>query len=191
MLEQRDLVLIAEVVEKAILPVKNDVSSLKEDMSALKAEMSEVKSDVSELKEDMSALKAEMSEVKSDVSELKEDVSALKVEMSEVKSDVSELKEDVWTLKSDMIEVKDNMGTLQGSVRSLELTLENETNKGIKIIAEGHLDLSRKLDEALMIENEKETMKLHINYLESEMKKMKTILGEMEKKKNDKRDEIA
>lgn len=45
-------------------------------------------------------------------------------------------------------------------MRTLQLTLENETNKGIQIIAEGHLDLSRKLDEALKIEDEKEMMKL-------------------------------
>lgn len=32
--------------------------------------------------------------------------------------------------------------------------LENETNRNIQIIAEGHLDLSRKLNDALKIENE-------------------------------------
>lgn len=34
-------------------------------------------------------------------------------------------------------------------IKSMQLTLENETNKNIMRIAEGHLDLSRKLDEAL------------------------------------------
>lgn len=37
----------------------------------------------------------------------------------------------------------------------IQLTLENETNRNIKFIAEGHLDLSRKLDDALKVENEK------------------------------------
>ena len=146
---------------------------------------------MSELKEDVSTLKSEMHEVKSDVSELKEDVSVLKSEMHEVKGDVSDLKGDVSVLKDDMTEVKGNIGTLQSSLRSLEVTLENETNKGIKIIAEGHLDLNRKLDEALKIENEKETMKLHINYLESEMIKVKARLDKIEKKKKDELDEIA
>lgn len=56
---------------------------------------------------------------------------------------------------------------------SIELTLENETNKAIQIIAEGHLDLSRKLDDALRIENEKEMMLLRVNRLESELQKIK------------------
>ena len=44
-------------------------------------------------------------------------------------------------------------------IKSIELTLENETNRNIRSIAKGHLDLSRKLDEALKVENEKEMLK--------------------------------
>lgn len=33
-------------------------------------------------------------------------------------------------------------------ITDIQFTLENETNKNIKIIAEGHLDLNRKLNEA-------------------------------------------
>ena len=59
--------------------------------------------------------------------------------------------------------IKDDIDTLEKKVTSIELTLENETNHGIKIIAEGHLDLSRKLDEALKVENEKEMLLLRVN----------------------------
>ena len=37
---------------------------------------------------------------------------------------------------------------IKRDIKSIQLTLENETNRNIKIIAEGHLDLSRKLDDA-------------------------------------------
>ena len=43
---------------------------------------------------------------------------------------------------------------LKRSVKEIQLTLENETNRNIRIIAEAHLDLSRKLDEALKVDNE-------------------------------------
>lgn len=43
---------------------------------------------------------------------------------------------------------------LEAKTTSIQLTLENETNRNIQIIAEGHLDLSRKLNDALKIENE-------------------------------------
>lgn len=68
---------------------------------------------------------------------------------------------------------------VEKKVTEVQVTLENETNKGIQIVAGGHLDLSRKLDEALTIENEKEMLKLRINRLESEVKKINAWLEEI------------
>ena len=39
--------------------------------------------------------------------------------------------------------ILDELRKLNDKVTDIQLTLENETNKNIKIIAEGHLDLSR------------------------------------------------
>ena len=55
----------------------------------------------------------------------------------------------------------------------IETTLENETNRGIRIIAEGHLDLSRKLDDALRVDNEKELLLLRVTHLENEVHTIK------------------
>lgn len=62
---------------------------------------------------------------------------------------------------------------IKQDIKSIQLTLENETNRNIKIIAEGHLDLSRKLDEALKIENEKEMLLIRVNTLENELRRIK------------------
>jgi hypothetical protein len=62
---------------------------------------------------------------------------------------------------------------LKKEIRSLQLTIENETNRNIKIIAEGHIDLSRKLDEALKVDGEKEMLLIRINSLENEVRKLK------------------
>lgn len=75
--------------------------------------------------------------------------------------------------------IKDDIGTLEKKITSLELTLENETNHGIKIIAEGHLDLSRKLDQALKVENEKEILLLRVNHLENELRKVKERISQI------------
>ena len=57
------------------------------------------------------------------------------------------------------------------------MTLENETNRNIKIIAKGHMDLVRKLDEALAVKNEREMMKLRVNVLENDMRIVKNRIG--------------
>ena len=64
-------------------------------------------------------------------------------------------------------------------IKSIELTLENETNRNIRSIAKGHLDLSRKLDEALKVENEKELLLLRVSHLENEMRKVKDRLNQI------------
>lgn len=62
---------------------------------------------------------------------------------------------------------------IRRDIKSIQLTLENETNRNIKIIAEGHLDLSRKLDDALRVDNEKEMPLIRVNSLENELRKVK------------------
>ena len=62
---------------------------------------------------------------------------------------------------------------IKTDIHEIQLTLENDTNKRISIISEGHLDLIRKLDDALKVENEKELLLLRVATLESEIKKIK------------------
>ena len=79
---------------------------------------------------------------------------------------------------SSMIEEKlkpfeHKLKEIKTDIHEIQLTLENDTNKRISIIAEGHLDLIRKLDDALKVENEKELLLLRVATLESEIKKIK------------------
>lgn len=75
--------------------------------------------------------------------------------------------------KEDIQNIELLLEPIKKDIRSIQLTLENETNRNIKIIAEGHLDLSRKLDEALKVENEKEMLLIRVNSLENELRKVK------------------
>ena len=49
----------------------------------------------------------------------------------------------------------------------------------IKRVAEGHLDLSRNLHEALKIDSEKEMMAVRVNILESELRRIKQRLNDI------------
>ena len=75
--------------------------------------------------------------------------------------------------------ILEELKKLNEKVTDIQLTLENETNKNIKIIAEGHLDLSRKLDEALKIDSEKEMLLIRVNRLENELRRLKARVEEI------------
>lgn len=82
--------------------------------------------------------------------------------------------------ENEMIQaIYNDMQEIKRQVRDLQLTLENETNRNIQVIAEGHLDLSRKLDDALKVENEKEMLLLRVNRLESELRKVRERIEEI------------
>lgn len=110
-----------------------------------------------------------LNDVKSEIADIKTDVSALKTDVSALKTDVSALKTDVSALKTDVDDLK-----LRAAL--IETTLEKGTNRNIRIIAEGHTDLSRKLDHVLQMESEKEMFLIRFNVMESEVQKIKQHL---------------
>ena len=153
--------------------ILSEVQNANTGLNDVKSEIADLKTDVSALKTDVSVLKTDVSALKTDVSALKTDVSALKTDVSALKTDVSALKTDVSALKTDVSALKTDVDDLKLRTALIETTLENETNRNIKIIAEGHTDLSRKLDHVLQMESEKEMFLIRFNVLESEVQKMK------------------
>ena len=79
----------------------------------------------------------------------------------------------------EKLEELKELKTIKKQIADIQMTLENETNKTIQIIAEGHLDLNRKLDNALQIENEKEMLLIRVTVLENELRKVKEKLAEI------------
>ena len=82
------------------------------------------------------------------------------------------IKEEIPDMKTDMQKLKKHM-------TNIEVYLENVIDNNIKIIAEGHTDLARKLDDALTLNNEKELLLIRMSYLEEEVKKIKERLAQI------------
>ena len=121
----------------------------------------------------MKPIKEELQDVKGEIRELKEQVQGVEGEVRELKERVQGVEGEVRELKERVQGVEGKARELEGHVQGIRLTLENETNKNINIIAEGHLNLSRKLDEALKVENEKEVLLIRINRLENGYRTLK------------------
>lgn len=112
----------------------------------------------------------------SDMQNMKNDMQEMKTDMQNMKTDMQGMKADMQDMKTDMQGMKTDIQDLKGRVSSIEMTLENETNRNIRIIAEGHADLCRKLDEALKVENEKELLLVRTNIMENDIRKIKDKL---------------
>ena len=121
----------------------------------------------------MNPIKEELQNVKGEVLGLKEQVQDVQSEVQEVKGQVQGVQSEVQEVKGQVQGIEGKARELEGHVQGIRLTLENETNKNINVIAEGHLNLSRKLDEALKVENEKEVLLIRINRLENGYRTLK------------------
>ena len=66
---------------------------------------------------------------------------------------------------------------MESDIRDIKITIENDIRPAITIIAEGHENLDRKLNEAVKLNNDRlsehEIMKLKINHIESEVIQIK------------------
>lgn len=96
-----------------------------------------------------------------------ERMDALEKNLTVVKS---ELGEEIQGVRSELGE---EIQKLQKDVTGIKLVIENELRKNISIVAEGHLDLSRKLDEAIKGNQERETFMIRFNTLETYVKEMR------------------
>ena len=112
----------------------------------------------------------------SDMQNMKNDMQEMKTDMQNMKTDMQGMKADMQDMKTDMQGMKTDIQDLKGRVSGIDMTLENETNRNIRIIAEGHADLCRKLDEALKVESEKELLLVRTNIMENDIRKIKDKL---------------
>ena len=88
---------------------------------------------------------------------------AIEKRMDALEKRMDALEESVGTLK---IEVD----TLKQSNTDIKLTIENELNRNIQLVAEGHLDLNRKLEEVMRPVNAMEMLQVQVNMLQSKIR---------------------
>ena len=101
-----------------------------------------------------------------------------KIDSLDTRMDSLDARMDSLDARMDSMDVRVKfLESLPQQMKEIQMTLENEISKKIDIIAEGHLDLSRKLDEALEFQKEKEMILLRVTSLEGDVQRIKNRIG--------------
>ena len=148
-------------------------------MALTKEDLQAIAGLIQPLKDDMNIMKNDIKTLRNDIDVIKKDIDGMKNDIDGMKNDIDGMKNDIDGMKNDIDGMKNDIKNLDKRVTSLEVHLENITDKNIRIIAEGHLDLNRKLDDALKVENEKELLIIRVRILEEELKKEKDRLNQI------------
>ena len=118
-------------------------------------------------------IRKELDGTKQDIGGMKQDIGGMKQEIGGMKQEIRGMKQDIGGMKQDIKELKENQESFDRELKAINVTLENEVIKSIKIIAEGHMDLSRKLDEALKFKKEREMTNLQLVQMQGEITRLK------------------
>lgn len=101
------------------------------------------------------------------------DMQSMKQDMQSMKQDMQSMKKDMQSMKQDMQNLDQRVSAIDEKVTDVKLTLENEIRVNIQRVAEGHLDLSRNLHEAMKPSNEVEMLAIKVRQLESDVRELK------------------
>lgn len=61
-------------------------------------------------------------------------------DMSDVKNDIADMKTDISNMKTDITNMKSDIVQLKGSVKTVELKLENEIDRKISALFDARMD---------------------------------------------------
>ena len=95
-----------------------------------------------------------------------EKVSDLDAKVDNLETKVDDLDDRVERLESETREIRQK-------VTKMDLIMENELRVNIQRVAEGHLDLSRNLNEAMKPNNEIEMLAIKVRMLETDVRELK------------------
>lgn len=99
--------------------------------------------------------------------------------LTEADRKITETDKKLTETDKKITETDKKLDKLENDVTDIKLTLENEIRTSIVRVAEGHLDLSRKLSEATRIDDEKEMIAIRVSMLETEMRRLRQQLSQM------------
>lgn len=172
-----------QAISALIQPLSDSICMMQKDLTEVKDDVSIMKNDIFSLKTDVAGLKIDVAELKTDVAGLKTDVARLKTDVAGLKSEMIELKNRVGCLEDRMLILEKRMDKMESELHKINLHLETETDPGVQLIAESHIDLTRKLNEAIPAADKNLAYEVKVNYLIGEVRELREDV-EMLKAKN-------
>ena len=82
----------------------------------------------------------DMSDVKNDIADMRTDIANMKTDITNMKADIPNMKTDITHMKADITNMKSDIVQLKGSVKTIELKLENEIDRKISALFDSRMD---------------------------------------------------
>ena len=184
--EKLDLLLMnQQEMHGDILEMGKDIAELQKGQVEMRRDIAELQKDQTEMGKDIAKMQNDITEIKKDQVEMGKDITKMQNDITEIKKDQVEMGRDIAELQKDQAEVCRNVFALQettdkmqSSINGLKMTLENETNFNIQLLAENHGNLIDKLNQAIPAVNRNLVMEVQFTSLRMRIEKLeKDVMG--------------
>ena len=132
--------------------------------------------------QDMQTMKADMQGMKDDMQGMKDDMQGMKDDMQGMKDDMQGMKDDMQTMKDEMAIMKNQIQMLDCKVTKVELTMENDMNRNIQILAENHINIVDKLNESIRVQDKSILYEVQVSGLNIKMNQLEREIAEIKAK---------
>lgn len=157
---------------------ERDVMSLTaNDLKSIAQLLQPIHNDISELKTDVAGITKRVDSLTDRMDSLSDNMVSLTERVDSLTDRVDSLSGRVDALGEMVLENRNNIISLDSRIREMKLIMENELMRNIRIIAEGHQNLTRKLDKALEIHQDDEMLRLRVNVMEGDVRRIKQHIG--------------
>ena len=137
----------------------------------------EMRADIKELQKGMNNLEMRMDRVEKRLDRLEQRMDAVEQRLDRLEQRMDAVEKRLDAVEQRLDAVENRLDKQEEEIRYIRLFQENHLQAQIRRIAEGHLDLYRKLLDALKISGEDELIHVRVNMLESDMKRVKDRLA--------------
>ena len=103
----------------------------------------------------------------------------LKKDIQEMRSDIQEIRSDIQEMRFDIQEMRSDIQDLDTRTTNVELTLENETNRNIQLLAENHINLIDKLNQSIKTADKSLVYEVEMTYLKSKVEHLEKEVAEI------------
>ena len=113
---------------------------------------------------------------------LKIELQPLKDDISQLKGDMNQLKGNMNQLEGDMNQLKQNQQATHNLLLETRLHIENTTDHNIQLLAENHINLVNKLNEAIPAVSKNLAYDVKVNYLVEKVNGIEKDVAELKSK---------
>ncbi|MDE7424848.1 MAG: hypothetical protein K2N51_14360 [Lachnospiraceae bacterium] len=95
---------------------------------------------------------------------------------------LDKIESDMQIMKNEILGITNEIQELKQKVTSLELHIENATDKNIQLLAENFVELTKKLNQAIPVADKNLAYEVKVNYLLEEVQSLKEELAKLKNK---------